>query len=238
MANDGKIRPIKPGPLLETRGALVARQGFRVGPAVVVVAEPTKGPSEELRALRTDLVAQHLNEGRRALAVCAASPGVGCSFVAANLAVSLSQIGLSTLLIDADLRHPSMDQYISPPTGAVGLSECLRSPIDGFADYIEADVLPNLSIMYAGDATAGAQELLAGERFKQLMDYCLRDFDVTIVDTPAANGSADARLISSVVGYSLIVARRDKTFVADIKALAGQLESDRAKVIGSVLTEA
>ncbi len=64
--------------------------------------------SESLRALRTHVMARHVSEGHRALAVCAASKGSGCTFVAANLAAALSQIGVNTLLLDADLRSPGV----------------------------------------------------------------------------------------------------------------------------------
>jgi Mrp family chromosome partitioning ATPase len=92
--------------------------------------------------------------------------------------------------------------------------------------------------MYAGHATANPQELLAGDRFRSLMKFCLREFDATIVDTPPANTSTDARRISAVAGYSLIVTQQNKTFVRDVSTLAGQLSADRAVVIGTVMNQA
>ncbi len=206
--------------------------------SLVVLSRPTEAASEAIRALRTDVMAQHVHLGRRALAVCGASPSVGCTFVAANLAVSLAQIGVKTLLIDGNMRSPGVDRLIRPSLNAPGLVQCLGSPETTFTACVDADVLPYLSIMYAGSAAPDAQELLAGERFKELMDFCLRDFDVTIVDTPPANSCADARRISTVVGYSLLVARRDKTFVNDLKILTDQLEASHARVIGTVLNRA
>ena len=70
------------------------------------------------------------------------------------------------------------------------------------------------------------------------MNFCFRSFDLTIIDTPPANRSSDAGLVSAVAGYSLIVARKDKSFVADIKTLADQLGSDGVRVIGTVLNAA
>jgi Mrp family chromosome partitioning ATPase len=65
----------------------------------------------------------------------------------------------------------------------------------------------------------------------------MRDYDVTIVDTPPANTCADARRVSKVVGYSVIVAKRHVSFLNDLKALAGQLREDRAHVLGTVMNE-
>jgi capsular exopolysaccharide synthesis family protein len=206
--------------------------------SLVMLSRPADATAESIRALRTHIVAQHVDYGRRALAICAPSGGVGCTFTAANLAVSLSQIGLRTLLIDANLRTPGVGSFIKPSREGKGLAQCLNSSDEGWLDCIHPDVIADLSVMYAGDRVADAQTLLAKYRFETLVDFCLRNFDVTILDTPPANSCADARLISKVVRYSLIVARRDRTLVDDVKILIGQLESDDVKVIGTVFNQA
>lgn len=211
--------------------------GFGLSPVLVTLTSEVSAAAEALRALRTYVMAQHLEKGRRALAVCAATAGVGCTSVAANLAVSLSQIGVKTLLIDANLRHPAIDQLFVPPEPVEGLQQCLSSGAANFGDYIESDVLPDLSIMFAGGVPENPQELLATGRFEDLMNFCLRDFQMTILDTPPANNCSDSRRVSTVAGYSLIISRRNKTLVSDVKTLIGQLESERARVVGTVLTE-
>jgi capsular exopolysaccharide synthesis family protein len=183
-------------------------------------------------------MAQHFQEGRRALAVCAASRGVGCSFVASNLALSLSQIGVKTLLVDADLRGPTLDEVFGAQGQYSGLAQCLSSQDARFGDYIQHDLEPHLSVMFAGGSPESPQELLAGDRFTALMEFCLREFDATILDTAAANTCADARRVSTVIGYSLIVARRNVSYVGEIETLAAQLAADHARVVGSVLNEA
>jgi capsular exopolysaccharide synthesis family protein len=219
-------------------GADASTTAYGFAPSIITVLSPLAPQAEAIRGLRTHVMAQHINLGRRALAVCGPSAGVGCSFVAANLAVSLSQIGVKTLLIDGDLRRPALDLLIRPPKVSPGLAQCLQSPDEPFGAHIDSEVLPFLSVMYAGQATGNPQELLAGDRFRSLMKFCLREFDATIVDTPPANTSTDARRISGVAGYSLIVTARDKTFVRDVKTLSGQLKADRAVVIGTVMNQA
>jgi len=76
--------------------------------ALVTLSGQVSETAEAIRGLRTHIMARHVREGHRALAICAASEGVGCSFVAANLAVSLSQIGVNTILIDANMRAPAI----------------------------------------------------------------------------------------------------------------------------------
>jgi protein-tyrosine kinase len=182
-------------------------------------------------------MAQHVQEGRRALAVCAATAGVGCTFVASNLAVALSQIGVKTLLIDVNMRNPSVDRLFQSDHSVSGLQQCLLASDHNFGDYIEEDVLQDLSIMYAGGIAANAQELLATDRFSELMNFCLRDYDMTILDTPPANSCSDVHRVSTVVGYAMIVTRRDKTRVSDLKTLVSELREDRARVVGTVMTE-
>lgn len=210
----------------------------RVDADIVMLSEPHGVRAEAIRALRTHIIAQHLGEGRRALAVCAASAGVGCTFVAANLAVALSQVGVNTLLIDANLRQPSIQRLFGGPTPlAGGLGQCLADPAPRFGGFVATDLLENLSVMFAGAPVSNPQELLGGAAFQVLMQSCLREFDITIVDTPAANTYADARRIAAVVGYSLVVARRNISLVADIKTLIGELTIDHAHVVGTVLNE-
>jgi capsular exopolysaccharide synthesis family protein len=205
--------------------------------SLVTISDPKSGPAEAIRALRTHVMAQHIEAGRRALAVAAASAETGTTYITANLAVAMAQAGMKTLLIDGNLREPGVEALIRPPGPVAGLSQCLASDEDDYAGYIETEVMPNLSIMYAGGVPANPQELLAGDRFEALMNVCLRDFDLTIMDTPPANSCSDARRICSVLGYSMVVTRRDWTRVNDVKTLMEQLQSDGAKVIGTVLND-
>lgn len=233
VAQDSLERPV------ENTAPLAANSTAHIfSPSLVTLSRPQDGPAEAIRALRTYIMTHHVQEGRRALAVCAASPAVGCTFTAANLAVALSQIGVKTLLIDANLRTPGVDQLIQPPEPMEGLRQCLASYDTNFNDGVDADVLPGLSVMYSGGGATNPQELLAGHRFKDLMEFCLRDYEATIVDTPAANRCSDARRVSTVVGYSLLVARINKSYVDDLKTLTAQLQGDHARVVGTVLNEA
>jgi capsular exopolysaccharide synthesis family protein len=200
------------------------------------LSQPRSPTAEAIRALRTHTMARHLALGRRAIVVCAASADSGCTFVAANLAVALAQGGSNTLLIDADLRNPGVGRIFRRPS-AQGLQQYLEQPGSRPGDLIEPNVLPNLSVLFAGGAAANPEELLAGSRFDELVDFCLREFDATIIDTPPANSSSDIGRICSVATYCAIVARRNKTFVNDVKLLTEQLRADGAQIIGTVLCQ-
>ena len=222
--------------MLPTRSSAAQAIGASTS-EIVLLTDPTGPQSEATRALRAHILASHRHRGRRALVVCAASEGAGCTQVAVNLAVALSQTGLKVLLIDADLRQPTVHKYFPSVSGAPGLYECLQSPDTVVAGSIITDPATELAIMPAGGVTDEAADLLSADRLKPLLDRMQREFDVTIIDTPPANTCSDAGMISSVAGYSLIVARRDASFVADIKTLANELRRNHAHIVGNVLNE-
>jgi capsular exopolysaccharide synthesis family protein len=219
------------------RSAESDEPSYEFSPDLVTLAGGREIEAEAIRTMRTHIMARHLEDGRRGLAVCSATKDTGCTAVATNLAVSLAQIGIKTLLIDGDMRAPGVERLIRPVPASAGLKQCLTSPELHPNDQIHLDVLPNLSVMFAGGTTENAQELLGSEAFRTLVDRCLRDFEFTIIDTPPADRCADGRRISTVIGYGIVVARRNTSFFADIASLANQLQEDGARVIGTVLNE-
>lgn len=210
---------------------------FRLTDRIVAQRDESDVVQESFAALQVHLRAQHLQAGRRGLAICGAAPETGTSFVAANLAVSLARSGVSTILIDADLRAPSLTDYFEPSRPVATLQDCLATNNVPFAGAIQEEVIPNLSLVYAGPSTPRAAELIASDRFADLITQCLRDYAVTIVDTPAAKLYADGRRVSSLLRYSMVVARRDKSYVADIAALIGELRGDGVDVVGTFLND-
>ena len=220
---------------IEAAGA--QRGPYTFSDMLVTLSDPSGQGAEYIRALRTHVMAQHVEAGRRALAICEASAKLGATFVASNLAIALAQAGVKTLLIDGNLRSPTLQHVIQPSRVLTGLRECLTTGSTVPGDYVQNEVLPNLSVMFAGGTAANAQELLARASFEQMMNSCLRDFTMTIIDTPPANGCADGLRLASVAGYSLIVSRRHKGLVADVKTLAGQLRANHSTLLGTVMNE-
>lgn len=190
---------------------------------------------ESIRTVRTHLIARHIEDGRRGLALCAATPGVGCTFSAVNLAVALSQAGISTLLIDADLRRPQVDQFIRPQERPSGLAQLLAATDAQASNFVQPNVLPNLSIVYSGGPVENAQELLAREAFRRFLDQCLRDYEFTIIDTPPISACSDALRVSKIVGYTLVVARTNFSRTEGVSSLARQLREDGAAIVGTIL---
>lgn len=203
---------------------------------LVVVHDPASIEAEAVRGLRTRIAAQHIREGRRSLAICSPAEGSGGTFIAANLALALSQIGVKTALIDADLRAPGIAGMFGS-AAAPGLAEYLGGSATRIDEIVQPSPYSSLSIVPAGAEPANPQELLSSGRFRDFANEMLREYDLTIFDTTAANRCSDALRVASVAAYSLIVGRKHQTFVNDIAVLAGQLRADRSMVVGTVLND-
>lgn len=222
---------------LITSMALQDSRRRSVSDELIVISEPAGLRSEAIRLLRTQIIAQHIRSGRRGLAFVSAVDGAGCTYLAANLAASLSQVGIKTLLIDANMRDPKIGSLFGLDREATGLSSFLSLQVARPERVVHANVLPSLSVMTAGPQVARPQELLSGSRFRDGTNMLLREYDLVIFDTPAANSNADALTVGAAAGYALVVARRNHSYFNDVSTLVGQLAAARCPVIGSVLNE-
>ncbi|WP_353199117.1 hypothetical protein [Sandarakinorhabdus sp.] len=208
-----------------------------VSDELVVLSDPASVRAESIRMLRTQVIAQHIKNGRRGLAVVGSADGHGCSWVAANLAVAMSQVGFKILLVDANMRSPRQDQIFGLDPNAPGLSNFLSLQVARPERVVNANVLPGLALITAGPPTSRPQELLSGNRFRDGVNALLREYDLVLFDTPAANTSADALNIGAAAAYALIVGRANHSFYKDISTMADQLAAARCAVVGAVLNE-
>ncbi|OYQ28758.1 hypothetical protein CHU93_08670 [Sandarakinorhabdus cyanobacteriorum] len=204
---------------------------------LIVISDPGSVRAEAIRMLRTQVIAQHIKNGRRGLAVVATADGHGCSYVAANLAVALAQVGYKILLVDADMRSPRQDQIFGLDPNAPGLSSFLALQVARPERVVNANVLPGLAVITAGPPTSRPQELLSGNRFRDGVNTLLREYDLVLFDTPAANTSADALNIAGAAAYALVVGRTNQTYYKDVSVLADQLAAARCAVVGAVLND-
>lgn len=205
-----------------------------VDAAICVLTDPTSLTAEAVRGLRTQIVARHVDQGRRALAMIAPSAGVGLTTLTINLAITLAQSGLRTLLIDANLRQPGVTEALGL-TGNAGLAGLLDSGSGAAGGLVIDDVIPGLSILPAGNPPASSHELLAGPHFRHFVRGMMREYDLTLFDTSPANESPDALAVSNAAGYAVLVSRRDYSYARDVKTLYEQLSNSGSVVIGTVL---
>lgn len=209
----------------------------RLSSDLVMLSDPEGLQAEAIRQLRTRLISQHIELGRHSLTLCSPQANSGCSSVAANLAISFAQIGLSVLIVNADLRQEGLDSLFGDSGERPGLLQYLSAPDDDIGRLGVYDVAPNLSLVPSGGTASNAQELLSGDRFNAFLNNTLRQFDLTIIDTPPTDHFADAQRVAAMSGYCAIVARSNKTYFASINELARQLRNDRVEVVGTILNQ-
>lgn len=187
-------------------------------------------------ALATEVLLRHVDKGRRGLAVCGAAAGAGVSFVAASLALALAEAGVDTLLVDGNLREPALHELIRPdPPCQSGLLQYLQVGETAREGLTRHHILPDLSLLYAGGREPQPADLFDGVRFRDLIGACMRDHQLTIIDTPPASRCAEARRIASVAGYAVLVGRRGVTFTADLSTLSEELIASGVTLVGSIL---
>lgn len=204
---------------------------------LVAAFAPFHPRTEELRALRTQLLIRWYNResARNALVVASPGPGEGRSYLAANLAIVFSQLGARVVLVDADLRKPRQAQIFALPAGQ-GLSTILSGRTDQQTTFPVAG-LARLSVLPAGPLPPNPQELLSRPTFAALVKDLQSVYDVVILDTPPAMQYADAQSITFRAGDALVVTRKNHTSVEAASKAVRELAATGARVVGTVINE-
>jgi chain length determinant protein tyrosine kinase EpsG len=200
---------------------------------LVAAYHPFSVQVEELRALRTQLLLRWFSPERRVLAIVSPGRGDGRTYLAANLAVVFSQLGERTLLIDADMRGARQHELFNL-SNQYGLSALLTGRANGAA-IERVGHFANLSIISAGVAPPNPLELVSRPEFKDFLANESRNFDIVLIDTPAANASSDAQAIAARAGGALVVARENRSRREALERLVESIQSTQSEVVGSVL---
>ncbi|HEX4049378.1 MAG TPA: CpsD/CapB family tyrosine-protein kinase [Steroidobacteraceae bacterium] len=214
---------------IAVRHSLMGRPGNRLHAA----CDADNPHAERLRALRTELLL--LTEGGRdasCLAVVSPCSHEGRSQLAAELAVAFSQLSQRTLLIDADLRRPTLHSLFGVEV-QWGLAQALA-----FGEpphLIGVEGLPYLTVLPAGPRVSNPLELLSGGRMENLLRHWRRDQAFIVIDTPPVSQYADALTLAAMVGQVVLVSRTETTPYKELKGLLQRLGPTHARVLGAVV---
>ncbi len=206
-------------------------------PGLVSAFHPRSAEAEFIRGLRTQLMLDWFKKGgNKSLAISSIDEGSGSSRFVANAAVSFSQLGKKTLLIDANLRRPTLHQTFDLSAHERGLSDILigRAGLDAIR---EIKAINNFSLLPAGAIPPNPQELVAGKMFEDLLTFLNEIFDIILIDTPAFSISADAQVIGAAAGGTLLVIRKHVTKASQVTAISDMLVSNGTAIVGSVMTD-
>lgn len=209
-------------------------------PELVVASDPFSPKAEIFRDLCSQVTmatdtTNPAGPSNHAVGVVSPDVGDGKTFVAANLAVALSQVGGRTLLVDADMRTPRQHKVFGVDGGS-GLSSALAGRAGNNAIQPVPD-LPSLFVMPVGTIPPNPMELLQRPAFSLLLKELQDKFDHVVVDTPAFTRGADARVIASRCGLAITVGRKGKTLMSAMNQLIGALSTGPTRLMGVVMNE-
>ncbi|GAA5785931.1 hypothetical protein GCM10007860_17760 [Chitiniphilus shinanonensis] len=213
----------------------LAPNDLSLGHELIAAYQPFSPAVEALRSLRSQLVLRWIAQGHKTIGLAGFDNGAPTGVFAANLAVVFSQLGERTLLIDADLRRPTLHELFRLDNRH-GLSDLLAGRC-GDECVTGIDALDGLSLLAAGTLPPNPQELLSRANFPLLLQRMVEQYDVVIVNTPPATDAADQQLIAARVRGMVLVTDRHRSRLRELTQLREQLEAAGAHVIGAVLNE-
>ncbi len=213
---------------------LAKHEGKGTPAGVVMVGEPSSLTAEAFRSLRT-VLGLHDTGGQQLVLFTSAAPAEGKTFCSLNCAVALAQQGHRTLLVDADLRRPSIAMTFARDPKAPGFTNYLAAEIP-LAAAIQGTGVENLSLLTAGTRVSNPAELLSNAKLAGLFrDPTLGAFDRVVFDTAPVNAVSDALSLIKHVNMVCLVVHAGKTPAKAALRTRGALAAAGAGEVGVVL---
>lgn len=219
-----------------TDTSVIARIGYdEDAPAhpLIVQSSPNNHRSEAFRRLRTNLQFLDLADRPRTIVVTSSLPGEGKSTTAINLAITMADGGSRVALIDADLRRPSVAEYMGLE-GSVGLTTLLIGQAD-LQDAIQTWGNGTLHVLPSGEVPPNPSELLGSGAMAKLLEKLTNAYDIVIIDTPPLLPVTDAAILAKITGGALVVVGANTLHRQQLADGLGSLEDVGARVLGVVL---
>lgn len=196
---------------------------------------PASREAEAFRSLRTSLLLKTDRTGNRVLQVTSAEPGDGKTTSVSNLALAIAQTGRKVLIIDADLRRPTVHKLFGI-NNAVGLGDVLAQEIDALTSIRETRI-SNLSILTAGMLPENPSEMLMSRRFAEIVHQLRNEYDYILIDTPPLAVVSDPSVIASIVDGVLLVVRIDKNRRGIIRKVQQIIQTNGIRITGLIAND-
>lgn len=196
--------------------------------------ESQRASVEAYQTLRTALIYASQNKQQNVILVTSASPKEGKSTVVINLGSILAAGGDRVLVMDCDLRRPTMHRKFKPEAAVKGLTHYLADKEVKVEDFI-TPVGVNLWIMYSGPIPPNPPELFSMKRFRELIGKVKQDFDWVVIDSPPALSLTDAQILATYSDLVLLVAKHKSTHKPLLQRTIITLERLKAQIAGVVM---
>ena len=231
VRNEDDVRAVTASPIL---GVVAYDQDVSSHP-VILRDQPLAAPSEAVRRLRTNLQFIDIANRQRSIVISSSIPGEGKSTIAINLAVSLADAGARVILVDADLRRPSIAEYLGIE-GGVGLTTVLigRAEVE---DVVQPLGKTSLDLLPAGQIPPNPSELLGSVAMADLLERLSESYDMVLLDSPPLLPVTDAVVLSNLAGGALVVAGVDRIHRPQLQQSLESLETAGAHLFGIVMNK-
>lgn len=227
VRSEDDIKSVSDAPVLA--GLPIERT--RSGESLLSIENDPHGQhAEAIRRLRTNLLFVDVTTGRHSFVVTSSVPGEGKTTTAVNLALAMADAGTKTLLVDADLRQPSVAKVLGIE-GTVGLTTVLLGQAQ-VHDVIQTWGLSGVHVLTAGQIPPNPSELLGSQPMEDLFASLVAEYDFVIVDSPPVVSVIDAVIVQKLTGGILMVVGHDRTRKRDLASAMKQLATVDAPVSG------
>jgi polysaccharide biosynthesis transport protein len=201
---------------------------------LVTQVRPQSQMAESYRALRTSLLLSNLGAPPRVIIITSALPQEGKTTTSINTAVVLAQKGTRVLLIDADLRRPSIHKTLGMGPHS-GLSNVLTGSTTLEQAISHTSILPNLFVLPAGTPPPNPAELLASTNMRDVLNQLREQYDHIVIDTPPSLSVTDAVVLSPRADAVVLVIRSGQTTKQALRRSRDILLQVNAKIVGVLL---
>jgi capsular exopolysaccharide synthesis family protein len=200
----------------------------------LLISRPTAPAAEAYRALRTAILLSAVDDPIRVLLTTSPLGSDGKSTISYNLGIAFAQHGSRVLVIDADMRKPSMHTFFRTRK-APGLSEVLTGSVPLADALFQHLSLENLTFLPAGTTPPNPADLLGSKRFDALLEEVKRQFDLVIIDSPPVLMVTDPVVLSTKVDGTIVVVRSQRTTRPVLKRVIGVLSHSQGRKLGFVV---
>lgn len=203
---------------------------------LAILSQPLGTRAEAVRRLRTNLQFINAPSRLRSIVVTSSLPGEGKSTTAANLALAMADAGSRVILVDGDLRRPSLANVLGLE-GAVGLTTVLIGQAE-LIDVVQPFQSTGLDVITAGGIPPNPSELLGSSQMRDVLEYLTDSYDIVIIDSAPLLPVTDGAVLAKQADGAMLVIGAHKAHRPQVLAALAMLEGVGARVLGVVLNQA